>query len=311
MRQWILVFLKGMAMGAANVIPGVSGGTVAFITGIYERLINALKSIDGKLLKLLVRGKLKQFSQRMDLLFLLCLGGGVLSSILTLAQVLKYCFAYYSVYVWAFFFGLIFASIYYVGKKVKRWNGAPVVAILFGAGVALGMAFLKPGTEDSSFFWLVICGMIAMASMIMPGLSGSFVLLLLGNYQLVMIESVSRLANGDLAAACRVLLPVGIGAVVGLLALSHFLSWIFRSFHDVAVALLTGFVAGSLLIIWPWKQEIKMTLEALGKVKEKTVGYEWFWPSSNGETFLAIGLMVLGGLIVWAMERFASKENSV
>jgi len=308
MNHWVLLFLKGVAMGAANVIPGVSGGTVAFITGIYERLINAVKSFGLEALGLLLKGKFRAFSEKVDLAFLLCLGGGIVASILTFAHVLKYLYEHYAVFVWAFFFGLILASIYFVGKKVKHWGGGPVLAVLVGTGIAVGMVLLKPASENATVPYLLLCGIIAMASMIIPGISGSFVLLLLGNYQLVMIESVAKLTSGDLSAF-RVLIPVGIGAVLGVLALSHFLSWIFRRFHDTAVALLTGFVAGSLPVIWPWKHEITSIMEAAGKAKEKVIGYDWYLPSANGETCLAIGILVLGFALVWLMEKFATEEK--
>lgn len=309
MRELLGVFLKGVAMGAANVIPGVSGGTVAFITGIYERLINAIKGLDGAALKLLFTGRLRELSAKIDFPFLAALGLGVVLSILTFAEIFKFLFVHYSVYVWAFFFGLILASVFFVGKQVKRWSSLAVIALLLGAGIALGVALMKPASENEDVFYLVICGVIAMASMIIPGISGSFVLLLLGNYQLIMIDSVSGLKRAD-PHSFAVLLPVGVGAVIGMLALSHFLSWIFRRFHDLAVSLLTGFVAGSLLIIWPWKTAVTATFETLAGVKEKVIGYEWFLPSMQGETFIAIAILVAGVGMVCVMEKFGSGKTN-
>lgn len=302
MKEEFSLFLKGAAMGAANVIPGVSGGTVAFITGIYERLILALKSLDREAVGLFFRGRFGEFARKVDLKFIAWLGTGIVVSILTLASVLKFLFANYAVFVWAFFFGLILASIFFVGRKVKRWSVGPVVGFLIGAGIAVGVALVKPGSENDSTCYLVLCGVISMASMIIPGLSGSFVLLLLGNYQLIMIDSVSGLKTLD-PKAFSTLVPVGIGAVLGLLVLSRLLAWVFQKYHDLAVALLTGFVAGSLLVIWPWKKEVIATFEAGEGTKEKVIGYEWFLPSSSGETWLAIGIMVLGFIAVWLMER--------
>lgn len=300
---WALfVFLKGAAMGAANVIPGVSGGTVAFITGIYERLINGIKRLDLTSAKLALTGQFAEFAKRTDLLFLALLGGGVVFSILTLARVFKYLFAFYPVYLWSFFFGLILASIVFVGAKVGRWSIGPMVGFLIGTAIAVGIALMKPASENDNIFYLMLCGVIAMASMIMPGISGSFVLLLMGNYQLIMIDSVSKLTSLDFSAL-RILIPVGIGAVIGLVSLSHFLSWVFRRHHDFAVALLTGFVAGSLLIIWPWKDEVTQVLTAGDKVKEKVIGYEWLMPPATTETWIAIGIMVFGIALVWGMER--------
>lgn len=295
-------FLKGVAMGAANVIPGVSGGTVAFITGIYERLINGIKSLNFTAAKLLFTGKIKEFISATDFTFLAVLGVGVVASILSLARVFKYLFAHHPVHLWAFFFGLILASIWYVGVKVKRWGPVPVLAFALGTATAVGIALMKPASENDGTLYLMLCGVVAMASMIMPGISGSFVLLLMGNYQLIMIDSVAQLSALDFSAL-RILAPVGIGAIIGLASLSHFLSWVFRRHHDFAVALLTGFVAGSLLVIWPWKREIVQTFGSGEALKTKVVGYEWLAPSASTETYIAFGIMIAGMLLVWIMER--------
>lgn len=302
MKEIISVFLKGAAMGAANVIPGVSGGTVAFITGIYERLIFAIKALSGKGLKLLLKGKVKEFVAETDLLFLIWLGLGVVGSILTLAALLEYLFDHYEKLVWAFFFGLILASIYFVGKRVSRWSFSCIGLLLAGAAVAVAVSLMKPASENASIPYLVLCGIVAMASMIIPGLSGSFVLLLMGNYRLVMIESVSHLKSLE-SEAFAVLIPVGIGAVIGLVTLSRILAWVFKQFHDQAVALLTGFVAGSLMIIWPWKEAIVETFELNEKVKEKVVGYHWQMPDLSGHTAIAALLILVGVVLVWVMEK--------
>ena len=309
MKEGLSYFLKGAAMGAANVIPGVSGGTVAFITGIYERLINAIKAVDATALKLIFKGRFREFAEKIDFQFLFLIGLGVVASIVTLAEVLKYLFANHAVHVWAFFFGLIFASIYFVGKQVNKWTVGCVVALVVGTAIAVAVSLLKPASENDSTLYLLLCGVVAMASMIIPGLSGSFVLLLLGNYQLVMIESVSGLKSGSLEAV-KTLIPVGIGAVLGVVLLSRLLSWVFREFHDLAVSLLTGFVAGSLLIIWPWKSEIITRFEIEGGWKEKVTGYDWFIPGISGELFLAIAFMLVGILLVWLMEKSGSGASA-
>lgn len=290
-----MVFLKGAAMGAANVIPGVSGGTVAFITGIYERLITALKSFDVTAAKQLFSGKFAEFAKRVDLMFLISLALGVVTSFLVLAKLLDYLFEHQRVFVWAFFFGLILASIFFVGREVRRWSGSRILMLLIGTGIAVSIALLKPASENDSMFYLVLCGVAAMASMIIPGLSGSFVLLLMGNYFLV-LRAVNEWDFGKL-------FPVAVGAVVGLLALSHLLSWVFRTHHDMAVSLLTGFVAGSLLLIWPWKNELTKTITFEDEEKIKVIGYEWLAPEMSVQTLGAVGLMVAGFLAVWLMEK--------
>ncbi len=311
----IATFFKGFAMGAANVIPGVSGGTVAFITGIYERLINALKSCDVTAIKLLLKFKLREFATHVDLRFLAALGIGAVVSILTLAKLLEHLFEHHPTLVWAFFFGLILGSIYFVGKMVKNWDTGPTIMLLIGTAIAVVIALLTPATESRNFVYLILCGVVAICSMIIPGLSGSFVLLLMGNYMLV-LGSISDLFSGlksfefggPFAEALKIIIPIGIGAAIGLIAFSHLLAWVFKNHHDRAVALLTGFVLGSLLIIWPWKLE-QYLLDENGSIvlrdgEPVPVGYSWFLPDLTvGATWGAIGLIVLGLLAVWWMEK--------
>ena len=288
--------LKGVAMGAANVIPGVSGGTIALITGIFERLIDALKSFDITAVRLLFSGKFKQFAEHIDLYFLIALFSGVGIAIITLARLFKFLFEYYPVYIWAFFFGLVLASVYYVAKTVTKWSSSAIISFIIGTAVAMTITFLKPGTEDSSFVYLLLCGVVAICSMILPGLSGSFVLLLMGNYKLVMVDAVNEM---NLA----VLIPVGIGAVGGLLLFSHFLSWLLKKYHNQTIAMLAGFILGSLGILWPWKESITQTFDE----KVKVIGYEWHLPELNTEFFLAFLYIVLGILTIVLTEYFAEK----
>lgn len=290
-----MVFLKGAAMGAANVIPGVSGGTVAFITGVYERLITALKSLDITALRALLGGRIGEFTRRVDFFFLTWLSLGVLASFLLLAKLLDYLFEHQKVFVWAFFFGLIVASIFFVGRAVRQWSTSRIIMLVAGAAIAVAIALLKPASENDSSLYLVLCGIAAMSSMIIPGLSGSFVLLLMGNYFLV-LRAVNERDIGTL-------IPMAVGAVIGLLGLSHLLAWVFRRHHDIAVSLLTGFVAGSLLLIWPWKEEITRTVMVGEEEKTKVIGYEWLAPSMSMETLGALGLIVAGFLAVWVMEK--------
>ena len=244
-------------MGAANVIPGVSGGTVAFITGIFETLINALKSFDLEGIQLLMKFRIKDFWAHINGNFLLPLALGVVISVASLAKLLGYLFDNHPVLIWALFFGLILASVYYVGKTVGRWSLGPIFTLLVGLGIAVTIALLKPASENTGLVYLVLCGVVGVCSMIIPGLSGSFVLILMGNYRLILdalsdlVSAGTSLDFGAMASPMRIFIPVLVGLVVGLVAFSHFISWLFRRFRDLAVALLTGFVAGSLMIIWP------------------------------------------------------------
>ncbi len=295
----VSTLVKGVAMGAANVIPGVSGGTIALITGIFERLINALKSLDINAIRLLLKGKFNNFARHIDLYFLIALFTGVGIAIISLARLFKFLFENYPVYIWAFFFGLVLASVVYVAKTVKKWSTSAIVSFIVGTAIALTITFMKPGTENSGFIYLLLCGVVAICSMILPGLSGSFVLLLMGNYKLVMVDAVN-----DMNIA--VLMPVAIGAVVGLIIFSHFLSWLLKKYHNQTIATLSGFILGSLGILWPWKEAIT---QMFGE-KEKIIGYEWHLPQLNGEFYFAVLYIVLGILTIALTELIAKKKSS-
>ncbi len=296
MKNYILLFLKGLAMGSANVIPGVSGGTIAFITGIFERLINAIKSFNLQAAKLLFSGKWKEFASHIDLYFLAAVLSGVFISILSIAKLFKFLFAAYPVYIWSFFLGLIVASIIFVAKTITKWDYKVTLSLIIGTGIAIFIALTTPASESNNFIYLIICGVVAACSMILPGLSGSFVLILLGNYQLVMIDAVTDLNIG-------ILLPVVIGAAIGLLGFSYILSWVFKKFHNQTIALLTGFILGSTTIIYPWKEEIT---QSFGD-KLKTIGYNWHLPQINTEFFIALIFILLGAGLLFGIELIAAK----
>lgn len=306
------LFIKGLAMGAANIIPGVSGGTVAFVTGIYERLFNAVKSFNLTNAKLLLKGGVKEFVVRTDLVFLVSVFTGALIGILSLARLFEFLLCNHEMLTMAFFFGLIIASVYLVAKQIKDWNVLAFILLLVGTGIAVGIGLMKPASSNDGFIYLVICGVIAMASMVLPGLSGSYVLLIMGNYLLI----VSSIGDRDLG----IIIPVAIGSVIGLVGFSHILSYIFNKFHDATTALLTGFVLGSLFIIWPWKRTI-FRLNANGEYIDKydavivetckegvVLGYERFFPSIDTHFFLMIGLILLGIILVVVMEKLGSKK---
>jgi putative membrane protein len=297
-KQFLTLLLKGMAMGAANVIPGVSGGTIALITGVFERLINAIKSFDIKAIKLLLTGQFKKFATYTDLIFLTSLFLGVGIAILSLAKLLDYLFKHQPVYVWAFFFGLVLASVWFVGKTVKTWHVGSVTTFIIGTAIALAISVMTPASENASFFYLIICGIVAICSMILPGLSGSFVLILMGNYQLIMIQAVSQFNFA-------VLLPVAIGCAIGLIAFSHFLSWLLKQFPDSTISLLTGFILGSLGILWPWKTELIQTFEE----KTKVIGYQWHWPEVNETLAWAIVFIILGLATITVTEILGKTKN--
>ena len=297
MNQYIANFLKGMGVGSANVIPGVSGGTIALITGIFERLIDALKSLNLTAIKLFFTGKFKEFAKHTDLWFLVSVGSGVVVAILTIARLFEFMFENYPIYLWSFFFGMILVSIYYVGITIEKFNWKVIVSFIIGTAIALFIAFGTPAKENSNFIYLVICGAVATCSMILPGLSGSFVLVLMGNYQLIMIDAVNDLN-------LKILLPVVLGGVVGLLAFSHLLSWIFKNYRDITIAILTGFILGSMPIIWPWKNDVITYFGSEAKV----TGYEYFFPEFNMEFAIALVIMLIGAGIIVLTEKMAKKK---
>ena len=305
-KTYTSIVIKGFAMGAANVIPGVSGGTIALITGIFERLINAIKSFNGTAIKLLFKGKIKELIKYVDLYFLIAVFSGAVASVVTVAKVLEFLFRNYPVFVWAFFFGLILASVYYVGRTIKKWNTGVIISFVIGTAIAIAITMLSPATQNDSFIYLILCGVVAICSMILPGLSGSFILILMGNYELV-IQAVN---NADL----QILIPVMIGAIGGLIVFSHLLSWIYKKYKDQTISTLTGFILGSLSVLWPWQNEIYLVdtageyiLKNGDKISQGSTNYipETF----NTEVIIAILLMIFGFITISLIEKIASKEN--
>jgi len=311
MKRWseyFVLFLKGVAMGIGNIIPGVSGGTIALITGIYERFLHVFRSWDIKALKLLLKGDFKQLARYTDLGFITAVFAGVLVSIIVLAKILGYTFEYYPVFTWAYFFGLILASIYYVGKTLEKLNNTAIISGLVGIIVAVGISFFSPATSNDNVWYLFLCGIIAVCSMMLPGLSGSFVLLLLGNYELIFVYGVNHIA-------WHILIPVALGTVVGLVGFSRFLSWLIKKYRNETIALLTGFIVGSLNLLWPWQKAV-YKLDDVGDMVLKANGdpiilrYRKFLPYSlNSEVIWAVIFMIVGIITIWMLEFFAEKKK--
>jgi putative membrane protein len=296
MKHYFILFIKGMSMGIANVIPGVSGGTIALITGIYEDLINSLKSFDTKSLKLITSIDILGFIKHTNLYFLLAVFGGSIVSVFSIASLFKYLFAEHPILIWAFFFGLIIASIYFVGKRISKWNTTTIFSLAIGTLVAISLSFMTPASENDNLFFVFICGIIGISGMMLPGLSGSFILILMGNYELLMVTAITELN-------ILLLSVFFLGSAFGLMSFSHILSWVFKHYKNQTLALLTGFILGSLSIIWPWK-EVAESISIKGK--EKIIAYNWYFPNElNTETILAILLILVGILSVYALENFA------
>jgi putative membrane protein len=300
--QYIVVTLKGMAMGAADVVPGVSGGTIAFISGIYEELLGAISAVDMKAMQLLLKGRFKALWQHVNGGFLLALLTGIFISIITLARVISWMLDNEPVLLWSFFFGLVVASIIAVGRAISSWNVFTVLIFIVGAVLAYYITTLEPlVTTGTSLFYLFISGMLAICAMILPGISGAFILVLLGAYQVV-LEAIHQ---RDLT----LLLVLVLGAITGLLTFSKLLKWLFDRFRNIMLALLTGFICGSLNKIWPWKQVLETRLYDGKEVIIKEISVLPSAYTGNPQVTGAIVLAFIGFCLILILEKLATKTR--
>ncbi len=292
----LLIFLRGMAMGAADVVPGVSGGTIAFITGIYERLLNAIKSADLTALKMLFSEGIPAVWKRIDGTFLLALFAGIFTSLFTLAKGIEWCLEAYPQLLWAFFFGLIIASTLYIAKQVSKWDATAIIGLLAGGAIAFTITILAPAQASTAYWMVFLAGSIAICAMILPGISGSFILLLMGMYHHVLHAATSK----DFVF----LIIFMLGCIVGLLFFSHLLSWTFKNYKNTTLAVLSGFMLGSLNKVWPWQN--------IFKTRTNSHGEEVPWLMENvlpanysGEPYIlyCLILLVLGFSVVFLLER--------
>ena len=298
MKRHFILFLKGIAMGIANVIPGVSGGTIALITGIYEELINSLKSFDKIALKHLLKFRIKAFINHTNLLFLITIFGGSIFSVFSIANLFKFLFNNYPLYIWAFFFGLILISVFFVGKRIKKWDRLSLLSLIIGTIVAISFSNISPLNENDNLLFIFFCGVIGISGMMLPGLSGSFILILLGNYELLLVKAVTDLN-------ITILTIFFLGSLFGLLFFSHILSWLLKKYKDQTLATLTGFIAGSLMLIWPWK-EVSKSIIIENKVK--VIDYALFLPKQmNEENIIATIMIFLGVLSVYIIEKYPGR----
>ena len=285
-------------MGVANVVPGVSGGTIALITGIYEELINSLKSFNIDALRLISSFNIRGFIQHTNMYFLLAVFGGSIASVFSIANLFKHLFANYPILIWSLFFGLIMASIYFIGKRIKKWDTVNISMLLIGTIVAISLSFITPASENDNIFFVFICGFIGIIGMILPGLSGSFLLILMGNYILMLnfIDGSFKLESESL-----VLLSVFIlGSIIGLISCSNIIAWLLKNYKDVLLSLLTGFVLGSLYTIWPWQKCLTWLDPEKQEKCMKTIRY--LPEITNQNTLIAFALIIFGIVVVWVLE---------
>ena len=285
-------------MGAADVVPGVSGGTIAFILGIYEELINSIKSINTENLRLLFRGQFRSFWEGINANFLLSIVLGIGISIFSLAKIITYLLVNQPILVWAFFFGLVLASTWFVAKEIKQWQVKTAVSFVIGAVLAYYITVATPAETPTHPLFIFLCGAIAICAMILPGISGSFILVLLGKYFYIM-EAVKSFR-------ITVMLTFMAGAVIGITTFSRVLSFALRRFHDATIALLSGFMLGSLNKVWPWKETIETYTDSHGVVKplvEQNI-------APNTQVIEAVGLMILGFTLVYALEKLSTRKGA-
>ena len=288
-------------MGAADIVPGVSGGTIAFITGIYEELLNSISSINFKIFSLLKEKNIKSVWHKINGNFLACIFSGILFSVFSLSKTITFLIKSYPILVWSFFFGLILASSFVIGRTIKTWNYRGVIGLIFGAFIAFSITKLSPVENPGSIFYIFISGLIAICAMVLPGVSGSFILLLMGSYTLI-LEALNSL---DFI----IVLVFSFGCLIGLLSFARLLSKLIRSHRDLTVAILTGFLIGSIDKVWPWKIVVLTRIDSSGEtvpIIEKSVMPYYF--KGDPKILLALSLSVAGFFIVYVLNRLSTKN---
>jgi len=314
--QYLLITAKGLAMGAADVVPGVSGGTIAFISGIYEELIETIYKIDLGFFRIWKQQGFLASWQHYNLSFLLALFSGIFISILSFAKLITWLLEVYPIMVWSFFFGLVVASIVYVGKQVARWHLSTISALAIATAISYVITIAEPVASPDSPWFLFLAGFIAIIAMILPGISGAFILLLLGAYTTViglitqLIEGVSSLNSSQILGAVGKISIFALGAIVGLKIFSRALNWMFKHHKNLILAVLTGFMIGALNKIWPWKKVLQYRTNHAGDqipFLEKSILPQNF--DGNPYFLYAITFAIIGFLTIFLLEMIANKKN--
>lgn len=324
------VFVKGLLMGAANKVPGVSGGMVAFVGGFYEEFIYSLQKVNAKAFKLLVNRRFKSLYRYLNGRFLVPLVAGMLFSYFSVSKVLDYFIARKELYVWALFFGMIIGSVWYIVKDFNHWNRQTVSAAIAGLLVGISISFLNPAKENDNLLFIFLCGIISVSGMTLPGLSGSFILILLGNYVLLLVDSVNALydtfaeiiradfsfiSNKERLQTLKVLTVFTLGSATGLVTFSHLLNYVLKRFHHATTAVIIGFISGSLGVVWPWKRSI-FKLDENGQFLLDSNGdkiiknYQRFIPDFNiTETYIALAFVIFGIVILIGLDWYGKKRK--
>jgi len=303
------VALKGLAMGIAEVIPGVSGGTIAFISGIYERLIQSIRNILGpELFRAWKSGGIREVWKTIDGLFMVYLLGGMAVGLISGVFGVSHLLENYPQLLWAFFFGLIIASSLFVGRQVGRWNTVSILSLVIGTGLALWYTLAVPGQGTDNPLFIFLAGAIAISALMLPGGAGSFMLVLMGMYSQIIGSLKLFLKEQDLASLTTIGL-FALGCLLGLGLFSRVLSWLFRHFHDATMAALTGFMLGSLNKIWPWKVVLEYRMNSKGIPEPLIEQNVWPW-DFQGTPYVGgvLVLIALGMLVVFLLEKYGTKK---
>ncbi len=300
--RYIVLALKGCAMGMADVVPGVSGGTIAFISGIYEELLDSIRSVEATALRLLLRFRLAEFWRHINGRFLLPVLLGIAVAIFSLARLMTYLLTNQPIAIWSFFFGLIVASALLVARQIGRWDWRTVLAFAVGAAAAWWITVATPAETPDDWWFVMLSGAIAICAMILPGISGAFILLLLGKYQYIM----HAVGEFDIP----VIAVFVIGAAAGIISFSHLLSWLLKHWHDGTVAVLMGFMVGSLNKVWPWKETVETYLDSHGVAQplvQNNIAPGTFEQLTGQPSLLvqAILLGIVGFLVIYGIELVA------
>lgn len=323
------LFIKGLAMGAANKVPGVSGGTVSFVLGFYEELIYSFRKINYKAFLLLINGRFKSFYNYINATFLLLVLGGSIFSYFSVSLLLDYLIKNYELYVWSSFFGMILGSIYYIAKDIKKWNAKNITAMLIGISFGIAISLMNPAPENDNLWFVFFCGIVGVSGMTLPGLSGSFILILMGNYVLLLVDSVtmlyttlSEIAVGDFSFTenperiryLKIISVFTAGSAFGLVSISHILGYVLKRWHQIVTAIIIGFITGSLGNVWPWKKEIYKTEngDVLIDIKGNKIieNYHRYLPNiETKETWIAIFFITVGIGIILLLDKYGKTRK--
>ncbi|SDX14548.1 Uncharacterized membrane protein [Lutibacter oricola] len=323
------LFVKGLAMGAANKVPGVSGGTVSFVLGFYEEMIYSFQKINYKAVLLLLNGRFKSFYYYVNAPFLLLVFAGSTFSYFSVSLVLDYLLTHYELYVWSTFFGMILGSIYYISKEFNDWRTKNIISILIGAIIGIAISFMNPAKENDNLWFVFVCGIIGVSGMTLPGLSGSFILILMGNYVLLLVDSVAELFktitevvtgdfsfqnNAERVQYLKVIATFTAGSAFGLVITSHILGFVLKRWHQIVTAVIIGFIAGSLGIVWPWKREVYKMQDGINLLDAKgnkvIENYTRYFPDlSISETWIAVLFVLVGVGIILLVDKYGEDQK--